>query len=251
MKLTQALPEVKSDLVKNDASVIQAAHLQKFLRQEKSLTGVERDSKEKLQLWTEIRDKSTRETEKYLSQVNPEVYLAKEKNQAKRIAPEKIQIQFVADEECMEMLQRLGELNPREANQYGILIKKALKIALEKKDPKHKKVKEESEIEAELVQPLEPCAESPRPIASSHRPYIPVKVRRRLLARSNHQCTYVSEMTGKRCQERGNLQIEHIQPHALGGSSEIQNLTILCRTHNSLRAIEVFGPEKMKKYLKT
>jgi hypothetical protein len=45
------------------------------------------------------------------------------------------------------------------------------------------------------------------------------------------------------------LQIEHILPRALGGTDDPLNLKLLCRSCNQRSAIEVFGLEKMEKYL--
>lgn len=47
LKLTQLLPEVKEDILKNNATITQAAFLNKFLRQEKKITNVERPIEEK------------------------------------------------------------------------------------------------------------------------------------------------------------------------------------------------------------
>ena len=235
LKLVQELPTVKQDLLKNDASIHHTAQLQRFLRHEKKITKTERPREEKQKLWDEIKDKSPQETEKYLAQVNPEVFQAREKDRAKIITHEKTQISFVADEETMEMLNRLKELFPNEAHQYGLLIKKALKIALAKKDPKLK-------TNAPVLRPAESCT-------AKRRTYISVKIKRNLLAQANHECTYVSHETGRKCTERKNLQIEHIRPHAKGGQNTLENLTILCQQHNLQRAREEYGYEKISAYL--
>jgi 5-methylcytosine-specific restriction endonuclease McrA len=77
------------------------------------------------------------------------------------------------------------------------------------------------------------------------RPYISIHIKREL----EPQCSYVSPLTNQRCRETRRLQIEHIHPFALGGSSTKENLTYLCATHNRLRAIEVYGEKKMKQFL--
>ena len=69
--------------------------------------------------------------------------------------------------------------------------------------------------------------------------YIPSRVREEVLKRDNHCCSYVSP-EGKRCTSKSYLQIDHIQPHALGGSSEVSNLRVLCSAHNQFLAKKVF-----------
>jgi len=60
-----------------------------------------------------------------------------------------------------------------------------------------------------------------------------------LLTVAGHQCQYKLR-DGKICGSTYQLQIDHIFPKALGGSDDIHNLRILCRTHNNLMA-EKFG----------
>ena len=76
---------------------------------------------------------------------------------------------------------------------------------------------------------------------------IPASVKREVLERDNHQCTYCAE-DGTRCSERRYLQFDHIVPFARGGSSEASNLRILCAGHNRMCAEESFGREKVDFY---
>jgi 5-methylcytosine-specific restriction endonuclease McrA len=49
-------------------------------------------------------------------------------------------------------------------------------------------------------------------------------------------CQYQDVKTKNKCNSQYQLEIEHIQPLALGGSNDIANLRVLCRTHNALMA---------------
>ena len=80
--------------------------------------------------------------------------------------------------------------------------------------------------------------------------YISVSEKKTAFDRAGEQCTYFSEITGKRFTEKHFLQVEHIVPVAMGGSSEQENLTVLCACHNRLSAIDSFGMEKMRPYLR-
>jgi len=79
--------------------------------------------------------------------------------------------------------------------------------------------------------------------------YISAQVKRDVHARAQCQCEFVSPMTGLRCQEKRHLEFDHRYPWALGGQSAVQNIRLLCKNHNFRAAIEVFGLEKMQKYL--
>ena len=65
--------------------------------------------------------------------------------------------------------------------------------------------------------------------------YIPSHLRKYTWKRDQGQCTYVHHETKRRCASRHLLQIDHIQPFALGGRSEKENLRLLCASHNQYR----------------
>ena len=64
---------------------------------------------------------------------------------------------------------------------------------------------------------------------------IPSHLRKYIWERDAGQCTYVHHETKRRCASRHLLQIDHIQPFALGGRSEKENLRLLCAGHNQYR----------------
>lgn len=80
--------------------------------------------------------------------------------------------------------------------------------------------------------------------------YIPVYIKNIVWIRDCGQCTYVDPTTGRRCEARSGLHLDHLLPHAAGGKSDNpNNLRLLCPSHNTLEAIKFFGEEKMEKYL--
>ena len=64
---------------------------------------------------------------------------------------------------------------------------------------------------------------------------VPSYLRKYVWERDGGQCTYVHHETKRRCASRHLLQIDHIQPFALGGRSEKKNLRLLCAGHNQYR----------------
>ncbi|MET0387509.1 MAG: HNH endonuclease [Polyangiales bacterium] len=71
--------------------------------------------------------------------------------------------------------------------------------------------------------------------------YIPRAVVREVHARDGGRCTFVSS-DGKRCSERGFLELHHHDtPFARGGSATVDNLRLVCRVHNALFAERDFG----------
>ena len=77
--------------------------------------------------------------------------------------------------------------------------------------------------------------------------YIPKAIRHAVFKRDKNCCTFISP-DGKRCSERMKLQVDHIKPYAMGGDSVLENLRLLCPSHNLLLAERSFGREKIKVY---
>ena len=65
--------------------------------------------------------------------------------------------------------------------------------------------------------------------------YIPSHLRKYIWERDGGQCSYVHHETKRRCVSKHLLQIDHIQPFALGGRTEKENLRLLCAGHNQYR----------------
>ena len=64
---------------------------------------------------------------------------------------------------------------------------------------------------------------------------IPAAVRRQVWQRDGGRCTYVDQQTGRRCNSRHMIEIDHIRPYALGGGADPGNLRLVCRAHHRYR----------------
>jgi 5-methylcytosine-specific restriction endonuclease McrA len=76
---------------------------------------------------------------------------------------------------------------------------------------------------------------------------IPLKTRREIFKRDQHQCSFVST-DGKRCSERLCLEVDHIKPFSLGGTHSLDNLRLLCKSHNLLQAEFTFSRNYIKSF---
>ena len=61
---------------------------------------------------------------------------------------------------------------------------------------------------------------------------IPAEVKRAAFLRDRGRCAFVSE-TGRRCDERGFLELHHVEPYAEGGPPTVENIQLRCRLHNN------------------
>ena len=64
--------------------------------------------------------------------------------------------------------------------------------------------------------------------------------------RDGGQCTFVAP-DGTRCESR-RVQVDHIDPFANDGATEMSNLRLLCGGHNCLMAERTMGRHVMQPY---
>ena len=88
------------------------------------------------------------------------------------------------------------------------------------------------------------------PHSPTHSRHIPAGIRYAIRIRSGDQCEYIDPTTGRRCDCRTQLEFDHIIPFALGGDHSPENLRHFCRAHNQLAAIQFFGMDHMRAFLK-
>ncbi len=70
-------------------------------------------------------------------------------------------------------------------------------------------------------------------------------VAREVFVRDGGQCTFVAP-DGRRCRARQCLELDHIEPWAVGGEDTIENLRMRCRAHNQEHARQYFGAEQVR-----
>ena len=186
----------------------------------------------------------------------------------------KVEVKIVIDKKCHKELKKLKNLlshkNPNLS--YGELISILSKEAVKKHDPRMKNTRQRKEEKiqenlsvkkqefkdksVELAFTSAPKlgqkneipehfkALSGKPVISAPKARhqikkvsrsIPSHLRKYIWKRDGGQCTYVHHETKRRCTCRRLLQIDHIQPFALGGRSEKENLRLLYAGHNQYR----------------
>ena len=78
------------------------------------------------------------------------------------------------------------------------------------------------------------------------RKHITHETRRQLVERDGCDCSFVGT-GGERCGARAFLQFHHRRAWARGGPDNAENLQVLCRAHNRLRAEQDFGRAKIER----
>ena len=76
------------------------------------------------------------------------------------------------------------------------------------------------------TKPARAATPTAKPCAS--RRAIPAAVKRQVWQRDGGRCSYLDRQTGRRCNSRHMIEIDHIMPYALGGGADPGNLRLLC-----------------------
>lgn len=136
---------------------------------------------------------------------------------------DRVHVSFSASTEFSEKLERLRALLSHRypAGKLEDLLGDAVDVLLAKLEPK------------QIV--VARCAK-PKRLENRH---IPRRIRDEVATRDGRKCTYVSH-NGKSCGETAFMQVDHILPWAWGGAHRVDNLRILCGTHNRLMATKYF-----------
>jgi 5-methylcytosine-specific restriction endonuclease McrA len=148
------------------------------------------------------------------------------------LAPHKVAFQFTGDLETRELYEQYRALVSHEipSGEMALVYKDALRIAVAERTKRR-------------------FAVTDRPghsRASTNPRQVPAAVKRAVSERDERRCTFLSE-SGKRCDERCFLEYDHAEPIARGGKSTVENVRLLCRTHNQYAAECAFGAEFMER----
>jgi hypothetical protein len=190
------------------------------------------------------------------------------------LAPERYRVQFTIGQDTHDKLRRLQALMRREvpSGDVGAIFDRAVDLMLERVEREkigakargsrrpgtrkdsatyEKRIRFKTDgrgtEEAQVSRPDAPRVAAPtgatglRPKVSRH---VPNVVKRAVWWRDRGQCAFVAE-TGHRCTQRAFLEIHHIRPYALHGSSTVENLSLRCRRHNAYEAELVFGTTRV------
>jgi 5-methylcytosine-specific restriction endonuclease McrA len=160
------------------------------------------------------------------------------------------QVNCLVEDAVMQMLDRCRELlsgkYPRGID-YNTLMMEMASDWLERHDPVRRLERREKRKKAGNSNTTRAPATNRQKEPSR---YISPATRDSVYNRDKGRCTYVGS-TGRRCGSRWDLEIHHDgTPYAMGGGHSIQNLRLLCASHNMLDAERVYGRRHMENYVK-
>lgn len=186
---------------------------------------------------TSLENQTTKVTERILAEKKPDGFVSKSVEIEKPIKGNKIQITFAIDEELQKAFEEIQVLLGKPLSKFE-LFKMMTKLTLENlKKEKRRAQPPRSQIASAENKP------------KSKSRYVSKMTVRKVKERDQNQCQYVDPESKQQCSAQNHLQIEHKIPFAKGGSSDLQNLELLCPAHNRLRAAQQFGFGTMENYL--
>lgn len=259
-RLMTELPEIEKQIEDGSLNVTTLSKVQSFVRAEK-LAQQELSKDQKLALIADCENKPTRELAKELIKKSHQPGLLAEKFQMTSVVLKDSSLdleytKFAAllDSDSQKLLQEFKDLYAHDLPDgsnitvINFLLKKVVnekkkKLGLPKKSnidaynnappPISPKVTENSH------QATIPPGKDLKPQAQ--RKPLPVATKRSIWNRAQACCEHVDPKMKIRCRSTFALQEDHIIPVAVGGTNDVDNMQLLCRVHNSRRAIKTFG----------
>jgi hypothetical protein len=156
---------------------------------------------------------------------------------AKALSPGRFKLEFTAGQALHDKLEQLQDLLRHQVpdGDLATIVERAVDMLI---------CKTMKERFAQSNAPRKPRSIKARRRRNAPSRYVPRAVVREVHQRDSGQCTFVS-VNGKRCSERGFLEVHHEMPYARGGTATPDNLRLVCRSHNALFADRDFGREFM------
>ncbi len=141
---------------------------------------------------------------------------------------------FREDLETLRTL--LGHKLPR-GDLAAVVLHEAIRCGIEKHGKRKGVVKPARKVGSKASLPKDPAK-------------ISAELRRRVWERDGGRCSWTSP-EGRRCNSRWQVEVDHVDPVARGGTATtLDRLRLLCKSHNLLYAEQVYGSKVMARYRK-
>lgn len=147
------------------------------------------------------------------------------------LSEETYKVQFTIRKDAHDKLRRLQDL---------------LRHQIPKGDPALIFERAMDALLAEVLKKRTAAVEHPRngKAANPASRHVPARVTRAVWARDGGACAFTAP-DGRRCGEKGRLEIHHVVPYAAGGKTMLENLELRCSAHNRYEAEQYFGESVM------
>ncbi|MGE0631120.1 MAG: HNH endonuclease [Pseudobdellovibrionaceae bacterium] len=231
MRTSRDVPEIKQALQEGTLNLVNVTQAQTLFKAEAKNNNAY-TKEEKRTLLKSLENKSKREAEKIIAQESPLLAL---QEKVRPTGDNKTQITLTIDDVLMEKLATIKNLtshkNPNPS--YSDLIDMLADIALKKLDPQNPSLSQRK---------------ATPPVVSKNLGYVSARIKREVWKEG--VCSHTDPETGRKCGSKFQLEIDHVIPIAKGGTSNIENLRLVCRNHNLFYARKHFGNKKMDQFVR-
>ncbi len=228
-KLLRAVPEVANRLKSGTLNLSQAVQLQKCLESEAKKGEVVSELRTQ-EILDSLKNCNSFETRQVLAQefdmpVKIQEIVRPQKDESVRLEITFTKEQFEELKKAKSLLSHIAHSGSW-ADVISVLASKLNQSKVRTKD-KSIKSRSTSATEVRLSNSLMG--------STSKRRYLSADLKRKIFANADGCCQYQTP-GGNRCGSKFQVQIDHITPVSWGGANSIDNLQLLCRTHNLLLA---------------
>ncbi|OYZ16187.1 MAG: hypothetical protein B7Y39_16035 [Bdellovibrio sp. 28-41-41] len=231
-RLSFDAPDVIEKLESGELNLAQVSLLQKSIREVQASSKTKIEPQVKEDLVEKLSNKSFTESEVLVSQalnIKPKEYTKTmhQKDESIRLEITFTKVQWA---KLVKMRELLSNSLPY-GNSWDQVLEYVSESVIQKKD-KSQVVTKKSTVDREKV--------NKESNSSSFKPEYPVKVARKVIPRvvqrkifqRDQCCQYKDKNTGKQCESKWRLTIDHIRPVWAGGGNTSENLRVLCANHN-------------------
>jgi 5-methylcytosine-specific restriction endonuclease McrA len=167
---------------------------------------------------------------------------------SKPLAPQRYRVEFTASARYVELLEEARNLLQHQVPDRDVARVHELSMEAFVEQLRKRRRAETSRQERAVERSAPARVPGTRDASARGRTnrYVPAGIRRAVWRRDEGRCTF-EDASGRRCDERAGLEIHHEHAFALGGSTTLENLRLLCRAHNGLLAERDFGREHVER----
>ncbi len=260
MRLTRDAPTVRDYLESGTISISNAAKLQVAFRRDRKL-----NTQEKARIIDECKNATQVECEKKLFKLIPEFERHQKSERQRVISFDEVELKLVLNSKLQEKIRKLKSMLAHSVPENSTLdlleylVDKELNAQERKRGINSEiscgtEIKSDAEIkyDAEIICDAEDgiskrkftrrlnsagyfeTKESSN-LEVNNNQQILSAIKKQVWKRANAKCEFPN------CGSTYKLEIDHIQPKSMGGSSKLFNLRLLCRTHNVQQAAQSWG----------
>ncbi|PIR23589.1 MAG: hypothetical protein COV44_01965 [Deltaproteobacteria bacterium CG11_big_fil_rev_8_21_14_0_20_45_16] len=249
MRLVKILPPAEKSIVKTkiEAGSINLTHLSKVSQALRTMPKTLK-APEKMKLIESLENTTKDECERKLIEAGAKPVFKRE--DLRPINSEEYRLSINLDTESLQALQEYIALtahqNPWASKEKAVCMAIQSALELEKKKRTGEitsKAPEKSSSRAKLKEHNDSSKDFTAAVAAKPRRYICAKTKRKVWSRDKGVCQYVDPKTGRSCQSKHALQLDHIHEFAKGGGNEAINLRLLCAAHNRHRRSVIRRPK--------